>query len=77
MQRRRSSRARKQSLHAHHKSQTDLSAWRKGGTIDSEKSLQSHQSANDQKYDSQEESLEQALNYFEKGERIFWVAILD
>nr|XP_002187390.3 centromere protein I [Taeniopygia guttata]XP_041572180.1 centromere protein I [Taeniopygia guttata] len=62
----RSSRARKQPLHAHHKSQTDLSAWRKGGTIDSEKSLQSHQSANDQKYDSQEESLEQALSYFEK-----------
>ncbi|RLV98379.1 hypothetical protein DV515_00010821 [Chloebia gouldiae] len=66
MQRRRSSRARKQPLHAHHKSQTDLSAWRKGGTIDSEKSLQNHQSANDQKYDTQEESLEQALRYVEK-----------
>ncbi|XP_053846038.1 centromere protein I [Vidua macroura] len=66
MQRRRSSRTPKQPLHAHQKSQTDLSAWRKGGRIDSEKSLQSHQSANDQQYDSQEESLEQALSYFEK-----------
>ncbi|OWK54351.1 Centromere protein I [Lonchura striata] len=66
MQRRRSSRARKQPLHAHHKSQNDLSAWQKGGTIHSEKSLQSHQSANDQKYDSEGESLEQALSYFEK-----------
>ncbi|XP_053811939.1 centromere protein I [Vidua chalybeata] len=66
MQRRWSSRTPKQPLHAHQKSQTDLSAWRKGGRVDSEKSLQSHQTANDQQYDSQEESLEQALSYFEK-----------
>ncbi|XP_014732647.1 PREDICTED: centromere protein I [Sturnus vulgaris] len=66
MKRRRSSRTPKQSLHVRHKSQTDLSAWRKGGGIDSEKSLQNHQSANDQKYDSQEGSLEQALSYLEK-----------
>lgn len=75
MQRRRSSKTPKQPQHVQHKSQTDLSAWRKGGKIDSEKSLQYNQSANDQKYDSQEESLEQALSYFGKGEGIFWVAI--
>ncbi|XP_005420001.1 centromere protein I [Geospiza fortis] len=66
MQRRRSSKTPKQPLHVHHKSQTDLSAWRKGGKIDSEKSLQNNQSANDQKYESQEGSLELALSYFEK-----------
>ncbi|XP_041252544.1 centromere protein I [Onychostruthus taczanowskii] len=66
MKRRRSSRTPEEPLHNHHKSQTDLSAWRKGGRIDSEKSLQNNQSANDQKYDSQEGSLEQALSYFEK-----------
>ncbi|XP_054497525.2 centromere protein I [Agelaius phoeniceus] len=68
MQRRRSSKTPKQPLHVHHKSQTDLSAWRKGGKIDSEKSLQNNQSANDQKYESQEGSLEQALSYFEKAQ---------
>ncbi|NXU61127.1 CENPI protein, partial [Horornis vulcanius] len=64
---RRNSRTPKQPLHLPHKSQTDLSAWRKGGRTDSEKSLQNHPSANnDQKYDSQEGSLEQALSYLEK-----------
>lgn len=72
MQRRRSSKTPKQPLHVHRKSQTDLSAWRKGGKIHSEKSLQNNQSANDKKYESQEGSLEQALSYFEKGEEIFW-----
>ncbi|KAM7043252.1 centromere protein I isoform 1-T2 [Acridotheres tristis] len=66
MKRRQSSRTPKQSLQVRRKSQTDLSAWRKGGGIDSEKGLQNHQSANDQKYDSQEGSLEQALSYLEK-----------
>ncbi|XP_015482322.1 centromere protein I isoform X1 [Parus major] len=66
MQRRQRSKAPRQSLQGHHKSQTDLSAWRKGGRIDSEKSLQNQQSINDQKYDSQEGSLEQALSYLEK-----------
>ncbi|XP_008634407.1 PREDICTED: centromere protein I isoform X1 [Corvus brachyrhynchos] len=65
MQRRQSHKTPKQPLHVRRKSQTDLSAWRKGGRIDSEKPLQSHQSANDQKYDSQEASLEQALSYLE------------
>ncbi|XP_016153800.1 PREDICTED: centromere protein I [Ficedula albicollis] len=63
MPRKQSSRTPKQ--HVRSKSQTDLSAWRKGGRIDSEKSLQ-NQSANDQKYDSQEGSLKQALSYLEK-----------
>lgn len=62
------SRTPKQPLHVHHKSQTDLSAWRKRGRTDSEKSLQNHQSANDQKYDSQEGSLEQALSFLEKAQ---------
>lgn len=75
MRPRRSSRTPKQSPHVRQKTQTDLSAWRKGGRTDSEKSLQHHQSVNDQKYDSQEGSLEQALSYLEKGKRIFWVAI--
>lgn len=75
MQRRQSYKTPKQPLHIRHKSQTDLSAWRKGGRIDSEKRLQNHQSANDQKYDSQEGSLEQALSYLEKGRSIFRVAI--
>ncbi|XP_023782742.1 centromere protein I isoform X1 [Cyanistes caeruleus] len=66
MQRRQSSKAPRLSLQGHHKSQTDLSAWRKGGGIDSEKSLQNQQSVNDEKYDSQEGSLEQALSYLEK-----------
>ncbi|NXI35254.1 CENPI protein, partial [Galbula dea] len=66
MQRRQSSKTPKQSLQVHHKNQTDLSAWRKGGTTDSEKRVQDPQSSNDQKNDSKEDSLEQALSYFEK-----------
>ncbi|KAL2304456.1 hypothetical protein Nmel_013207, partial [Mimus melanotis] len=70
MPRRQSSRTPKQPQHVRHKSQTNLSAWRKGGGIDSEKSLQNHQSANDQKYDSQEGSLEEALSYLEKADTV-------
>ncbi|XP_075576776.1 centromere protein I [Pelecanus crispus] len=66
MQRRRSSKTPKQPLQVlHHKTQTDLSAWRKGGRIDPEKSVQNHQSLNDQKNDSKQDSLEEALSYFE------------
>lgn len=68
MPRRQSSRTPKQPQRVRHKSQTDLSAWRKGGRIDSEKSLQNHESANN---DSQEGSLDQALSYLEKGKSIF------
>ncbi|XP_009466350.1 PREDICTED: centromere protein I [Nipponia nippon] len=66
MQRRQSSKTPTQPLQVHHKNQTDLSAWRKGGRIDPEKSVQNHQSPNDQKNDSKQDSLEQALSYFEK-----------
>ncbi|RMB98318.1 hypothetical protein DUI87_25223 [Hirundo rustica rustica] len=67
MQRTRGSRIPKQPRHADQTSQTDLSAWRKGGRVDSEKSLQNQQSVdNDQKYDSQEGSLEEALSYLEE-----------
>ncbi|XP_064569196.1 centromere protein I isoform X1 [Zonotrichia leucophrys gambelii] len=68
MQRRRSSKTPKQPLSIPNKSQTDLSAWRKGGKIDSEKSVQNNQSADDQKCESQEGSLEQALSYFQKAQ---------
>ncbi|KAK4810028.1 hypothetical protein QYF61_005091 [Mycteria americana] len=66
MQRRQSSKTPKQPLQVHHKNQTDLSAWRKGGRIDLENSVQNDQSPNDQKNDSKQDSLEQALSYFEK-----------
>ncbi|NXG72161.1 CENPI protein, partial [Baryphthengus martii] len=66
MQRRRSSKTPTQPLQVHHKNQTDLSAWRKGGITDPGKSLQNHQSPNDHKNDSNQHSLEQALSYFEK-----------
>ncbi|NWS62657.1 CENPI protein, partial [Chunga burmeisteri] len=66
MQRRQSSKTPKQSLQVHHKNQTDLSAWRKGVRTDHEKSVQNHQSPNDRKNDSMQDSLEQALSYFEK-----------
>ncbi|NXP75577.1 CENPI protein, partial [Ramphastos sulfuratus] len=65
MYRRRSSKTPKRSL-AVHKNQTDLSAWRKGGTTNAEKSVQNHQSSDVQKNDSEQDSLEQALSYFEK-----------
>ncbi|XP_010713315.1 centromere protein I [Meleagris gallopavo] len=61
MQRRRSSKHSKRPLQVHHSNQTDLSAWRKGGTVDTEKSAQS-----DQKNDNEQDSLEEALSYFEK-----------
>ncbi|KFP84517.1 Centromere protein I, partial [Acanthisitta chloris] len=48
----------------HQKGQTDLSSWRKGGTTDPEKSLKILQFADGEKNESQEVSLEQALNYF-------------
>ncbi|NXG92684.1 CENPI protein, partial [Stercorarius parasiticus] len=50
----------------HYKNQTDLSAWRKGRRTDPEKSVQSHQSPNDQEHDSEQDSLEEALSYFEQ-----------
>ncbi|KAF4794373.1 centromere protein I isoform X1 [Turdus rufiventris] len=63
MPRRQSSQTPKQPQHVRRKSQTDLSSWRKGGTSDSEKSVQNQESANN---DSQEGSLDQALSYLEK-----------
>ncbi|NXE83641.1 CENPI protein, partial [Cochlearius cochlearius] len=66
MQRRRSSKTPKQPLQAHSKNQTDLSAWRKEGTIEPEKSVQDNQPPKDQKNDSNQYTLEQALSYFEK-----------
>ncbi|XP_075291602.1 centromere protein I isoform X2 [Opisthocomus hoazin] len=66
MQRRQSSKTPKQPLQGHHENQTDLSAWRKGGRIDPGKSVQNIQSPNDQKNDSKQDSLEQALSYFAK-----------
>ncbi|XP_051641719.1 centromere protein I [Manacus candei] len=74
----RSSRTPKRPLEVDHKSQTDLSAWRKRGRTDPEKSSQNHQPPGGQKNDinqkndvggkndSQEVSLEKALSYFEK-----------
>ncbi|NXV33897.1 CENPI protein, partial [Rissa tridactyla] len=64
MQRRQSSETLKKPPQAHHKNQTDLSAWRKGRRTDPEKSVQSHQSPNDQENDSEQDSLEEALSYF-------------
>ncbi|XP_061212712.1 centromere protein I isoform X2 [Neopsephotus bourkii] len=55
----------KEPLQQHQKSQSDLSAWLKVGRIGTEKSVQDHQSLNDQENGSkQEESLEPALSYF-------------
>ncbi|NWX52733.1 CENPI protein, partial [Steatornis caripensis] len=66
MQRRHSYKTPKQPLQFHHKNQTDLSAWQKGGRIVSEKNVQNRQSPNDEKNNSKQDSLEQALSYFEK-----------
>ncbi|NXD86624.1 CENPI protein, partial [Halcyon senegalensis] len=66
MQRRQSSKTPTQPLQVDHKNQTDLSGWRKGGITGPKKSVQNHQSPNDQKNDSKQHSLEQALSYFEK-----------
>ncbi|NXV50120.1 CENPI protein, partial [Uria aalge] len=66
MQRRRSSETLKKPPQVHHKNQTDLSAWRKGKRTDPEKSVQRHQSPNDQESDSEQDSLEEALSYFEQ-----------
>uniref|UniRef100_A0A669Q7V2 Centromere protein I n=1 Tax=Phasianus colchicus TaxID=9054 RepID=A0A669Q7V2_PHACC len=66
MQRRQSSKHSKRPLQVHHSNQTDLSAWRKGETVDTGKSAQSHRSLSDQKNDNEQDSLEQALSYFEK-----------
>lgn len=71
MQRRQSSRTPKQPLQVYRKSQTDLSVCEKGGTTDPEKSTQNHPSPSDQKNDSKQDSLEQALSYFEKGKSRF------
>lgn len=69
MQRRQSSKHSKRPLQVHHSNQTDLSAWQKGGTVDTEKSAQNRQSLSDQKNDNEQDSLEQALSYFEKSKR--------
>ncbi|NXG31908.1 CENPI protein, partial [Dromaius novaehollandiae] len=66
MQRRQSSKNSKQPLQVPRSNQTDLSAWRKGGRTDPEKSLQNHQSRNSQVNESKQDSLEQAVSYFEK-----------
>ncbi|XP_068812895.1 centromere protein I [Struthio camelus] len=66
MQRRLSSKNSKQPLQVHHSNQTDLSAWRKGGRIDPEKSLQNHQSPSSRVNENKQDSLEQAVSYFEK-----------
>lgn len=60
MQRRQSS---KHSKHVHDSNQTDLSAWRKERSIDTEKTVQNQQSPSD---DSEHNSLEKALRFFEK-----------
>ncbi|NWS76266.1 CENPI protein, partial [Crotophaga sulcirostris] len=65
MERRRSFKTPKQPLQVQHKIQTNLSAWQKGVRIDSEKSVQSHQSPNNQKNYSKQDSLEESLSYFE------------
>lgn len=74
MERRQSFKTQKQPLQVHRKNQTDLSAWRKGGRIDPEKNVQNNQSPNNQKNDSKQGSLEQALSYFEKGKSSFKVS---
>ncbi|NWU50114.1 CENPI protein, partial [Dromas ardeola] len=66
MHRRQSSETLKKPPQDHHKNQTDLSAWRKGRRTDPKKSVQSHQSLNDKKNDSEQDSLEEALSYFEQ-----------
>ncbi|NXY76252.1 CENPI protein, partial [Glareola pratincola] len=66
MQRRQSSETLKKPPQVHHKNQTDLSAWRKGRRTDPEKSAQSRQSPSDKKNDSEQDSLEEALSYFEQ-----------
>ncbi|NXV15798.1 CENPI protein, partial [Cepphus grylle] len=66
MQRRQSSETLKKPPQVHHKNQTDLSAWRKGKRTDPEKSVQRHQSPNNQESDSEQDSLEEALSYFEQ-----------
>lgn len=76
MQRRQSSKTPKQSLQAHSKNQTDLSAWRKEGRTEPEESVQNHQSPKDQKNDSNQYTLDQALSYFEKGKSSFKVSYL-
>ncbi|NXW87812.1 CENPI protein, partial [Alopecoenas beccarii] len=64
MQRSQSSKTSKRPLQFCDTNQTDLSAWRKKGRIDPEKSVQDHQSPNDQKNDKEQDSLEQAFCYF-------------
>lgn len=66
MQRRQSSKHSKQPLRVHDSNQTDLSAWRKEGSINTEKNVQNQQSPSD---DSKHNSLEQAVKFFEKGKR--------
>ncbi|XP_040428290.1 centromere protein I isoform X2 [Cygnus olor] len=67
MQRRQSSKHSKQPLRVHDSNQTDLSAWRKERSIDTEKTVQNQQSPSD---DSEHNSLEQALRFFEKADTV-------
>ncbi|NXC42065.1 CENPI protein, partial [Penelope pileata] len=66
MPQRRSSKHSKKPLQVHNSNQADLSAWRKRGTVNPEKSVQNRRSLSDQKNDSKQDSLEEALSYFEK-----------
>ncbi|XP_062496380.1 centromere protein I isoform X2 [Pezoporus occidentalis] len=66
-----SSKTPKEPLQQHQKSQSGLSAWLKVGRIDPEKSVQDHQSLDDQEnYSKQEDSLEPALSYFAKADTV-------
>ncbi|NXK84323.1 CENPI protein, partial [Amazona guildingii] len=65
MLRKKNSKTPKEPFQHHQKSQSDLSVWLKVGRTDPEKSVQDHQSLNNQENNSkQENSLEPALNYF-------------
>uniref|UniRef100_A0A8B9GKD6 Centromere protein I n=1 Tax=Amazona collaria TaxID=241587 RepID=A0A8B9GKD6_9PSIT len=77
MLRKKNSKTPKEPFQHHQKSQSDLSVWLKVGRIDPEKSVQDHQSLNDQENNSkQENSLEPALNYFATGKSSFQVGCL-
>ncbi|XP_069723500.1 centromere protein I [Phaenicophaeus curvirostris] len=68
MERRPSSKTPKRPPLVQHKNQTDLSAWRKGVRTHPEKGVKNHQTPNNQKKESKQDSLEQALSYFESVE---------
>lgn len=76
MQRSQSSKTPKRPLQLRDTNQSDLSAWRKKGRTDPEKSVQDHRSPNDQKNDNEQDSLKQAFHYFEKGKNSFKVSYI-